>query len=213
MYRYKILPLLSVLMVGGCATTGTVNPGATLLSGLAEYQGEMQKASKSSSSWPERQHAAGMLKIVITSTVGESPEFYRLVDLDARKREFIVTLRDGSVRPDRQREMKEELAQMEEEIATLKPLVRAQLGAVSMGGEAQQRFESVATLGLLNLALDKFSANSVRGIEAPSTKVDEFLVTDLGSFATVRGADGRTHRCALFAAPENAAGMRCDAIK
>ena len=57
--------------------------------------------------WPERQRAGGTLKTTITATVGGSPEFYRLVDLDIRKREFIVTMRETSVRPDRVKEMNE----------------------------------------------------------------------------------------------------------
>jgi hypothetical protein len=213
MISCRTLAVIVLLMVCGCSTSGTVSPGATLLSGLTEYQGEMQHAGNSPARWPDRQRAGGMLKTIITATVGGSPEFYRLVDLDVRKREFIITMRDASVRPDREQEMKDELVKMDEEIAALKPIVRAQLAVMPMGGESQQQLESVATLGLLSLALDQFSSSGVHGPDAPSTKVGQFLVTDLGSFVTVRAADGQIHRCALFGIAEEGAGMRCEAIR
>ena len=204
---------MALLMLCGCSTAGSFSSGATLLSGLGEYQEEMQQAGSSPTRWPDRQRAGGTLKTIITATVGGSREFYRLVDLDVRKREFIITMRDGSVRPDREREMKDELVKMDEEIAELKPIVRAQLAVMPMGGELQQHLESVAILGLLTLALDQFSTSGVHGPDAPSTKVGEFLVTDLGSFATVRAADGQTHRCSLFGIADEGAGMRCEAVK
>ena len=97
------------------------------MSGLTQYQGEMQRIGSSASRWPERQRVGGALKTTITTTVGGSAEFYRLVDLDIRKREFIVTMRETSVRPDRIKEMNDELAQMNDEIEALKPVVRTQL--------------------------------------------------------------------------------------
>jgi hypothetical protein len=73
----------------------------------------MRRIGNSPESWPARQRAAGTLKTTVTATVGGSAEFFRLVDLDVRKREFIVTLRDGSVRADRMQEMKDELIKMD----------------------------------------------------------------------------------------------------
>jgi hypothetical protein len=213
MNQCKTLALLSLLMLCGCATTGTVSPGATLLSGLNEYQEELQHVGNSPQRWPDRQRAAGALKTVITATVGGSPQFYRLVDLDIRKREFIITLRDGSVRPDRMQEMKDELVQMDEEILRLKAMVRSQIEALPLAGDLQQRVEKVATLGMLTLAVDKFSTDSSRGLNTASTRIDQYLVTDLGPFATVRAADGQTHRCALFGIAEEGAEMRCEALK
>ena len=64
---------------------------------------------------------------MITAIIGASPEFYRLVDLDLRKREFNITLRQSNVRPERVKEMTDELAQMDEEIAALKPVIKTQL--------------------------------------------------------------------------------------
>lgn len=207
----KTLALLFLLMLCGCST-GTVSPGATLLSGLTEYQGEMQRVASSPERWPERQRAGGVLKLLITATVGGSTEFHRLVDLDVRKREFIITMREG-VRADRMQEMKDELVKMDEEIAGLKPIVRSQVAVLPLHGDSQQRVENVATLGLLNLAVDRFSSAGARGLEAPSTKVDQYVITDLGSFATVRSPDGQTHRCTIYSIPDEGAGIKCEPVK
>jgi hypothetical protein len=210
--KRNILSSLCLSLLCGCST-GALTPGATLLSGITEYQGEMQRIGNSPQHWPARQRAGGMLKTVVTATVGGSAEFFRLVDLDVRKREFTITMRDGSVRTDRMQEMKDELIKMDEEIVVLKPVIRSQVAALPVRGEAQQQVESVATLGLLNLAVDGFSSASPRGFEAPSTNVDQYLITDLGSFATVRGPDGQTHRCAIYDVPEEGAGIRCEPAK
>lgn len=208
------LPLLFFLVMGisGCATgTARISAGATLLSGLSQYQGDMQRMGGSTERWPDRQRAADTLKTIITATVGASPEFYRLVDLDVKKREFILTLRKTSVRPDRSREMNEELAQMNEEIAALKPVIRTQLAAIRMQSDPEERVEGAALHGLLSLTLDGFSSNGVRaGVEARSTRVGRFVVTDLGGFAAVRAPDGQTFHCILFGVAEEGAGIKCD---
>src|SRR5688572_23451914 len=137
------LALLFLIGIGlsGCSTTN-LTPGATLLSGLTQYQGEMQRIGSSASRWPERQRVGGALKTTITTTVGGSAEFYRLVDLDIRKREFIVTMRETSVRPDRIKEMNDELVQMNDEIAALKPVVRTQLASLRVESEPNQQIEA-----------------------------------------------------------------------
>ena len=204
--------LLFGILIGisGCATV-TYTPNATLLFGLAQYQGEMQRLINSSTRWPERQRAGGTLKTIITVTIGRSPEFYRLVDLDIRKREFVLTMRDTSLRPDRVKEMTDELVQMDDEIAALKPVIRTQLAAPRIESEPGQRIEDAATRGMLSLALDGFSANSTaRGFEAPSTKVGPLVVTDLGSFSMVRTPEGHMFRCFLFGVPEEGAGVKCE---
>jgi hypothetical protein len=209
------LVLLLCILIGmsGCSTA-TYTPGATLLSGLTEYQGEMQRLSGSATRWPERQRAGGTLKTIITATVGASGEFYRLVDLDIRKREFIVTMRETSLRPDRIKEMTEELAQMNDEIGALKPVIRTQLSALPVQSEPNQRVEEAATRGLLSLALDGFSSNgATRGFEAPSTKVGQFIVTDHGAFSAVRAPDGQMFRCFLFGVAEEGAGIKCESVK
>jgi hypothetical protein len=210
----KIKPMLLVLLigVGGCVSSAHT-PGATLLLGLQRYQGEMQRVGSSTSRWPERQQLGGELKTVITATVGESAEFYRLVDLDVRKREFTITMREISLRPDRLAEMKDELIKMNEEVAALKPIIRGQTAVLPVQKDAQQRVEGVATAGLLNLALDAFSSNRASGLETPSTKIDQYVVTDLGSFSTVRTPEGQTFRCALFRVPDEGAGIKCEPIK
>ncbi len=210
--KRKIFASLCLSLLCGCST-GSFTPGATLLSGITQYRSEMQRIGNSPERWPERQRTGGTLKTVVSATVGGSGEFFRLVDLDVKKREFTITMRDGSVRADRMQEMKDELIKMDEEIASLKPVVRSQLAVLPLRGEAQQQVESVATLGLLNLAVDGFSSGSPRGLDAPSTQVDQYLVTDLGSFATVRGPDGQTHRCSIYDVPDEGAGIRCETVK
>lgn len=202
------------ISLAGCATQPTISPGATLLAGLTQYQGEMQRVGGSVSRWPERQRAAGSLKTIVTATVGGSPEFYRLIDLDLRKKEFVATLRETSVRPERAREMTEELAQINDEIAALKSVIRTQLAALNFRAESDEGVEEAAARGLISLALDGFSSNgSARGLAAPSTKVGHFVITDMGSFATVRARDGQSFRCYLVGAPEEGAGMKCEALR
>lgn len=213
MMTAKILTLLLFATLCGCTTGGTITPGATLLSGISQYQVDMQSAGNSLDRWPNRQRAGGVLKTIITATVGSSREFYRLVDLDVRKREFIITMRDGSVRADRMQEMQEELVKMDEEIAALKPIVRSQVAAILVQGESQSRIESAAASGLLDLAVQEFSVGKRQGPDAPATVIDQYIVTDLGSFATVRGADGQIHRCTIYSIPDEGGSVKCEAIK
>jgi len=203
--------LLLAFAFSGCSTPNVSRSG-TLLSSLTDYQLDMQSIS-SSSRWPERQRVAGTLKTVITGTVGASPEFYRLVDLDLRKREFTATMRDTNLRPDRLREMQDELVAMDEEIAALKPVVKTQLTAVASHSPGDP-IENAATLGLLGMAVDNFSVTGrARGPEAPSTRVGQFLVTDLGTFSTVRTPEGQSYRCNVFSLPEEGGGIRCQPVR
>jgi hypothetical protein len=203
--------LLLAFAFSGCSTPNVSRSG-TLLSSLTDYQLDMQSIS-SSSRWPERQRVAGTLKTVITGTVGASPEFYRLVDLDLRKREFTATMRDTNLRPDRLREMQDELVAMDEEIAALKPVVKTQLTAVASHSPGDP-IENAATLGLLGMAVDNFSVTGrARGPEAPSTRVGQFLVTDLGTFSTVRTPEGQSYRCNVFSVPEEGGGIRCQPVR
>jgi len=135
------------------------------------------------------------------------------VDVDLRKREFMITMRETSLRPDRLEEMKDELVKMNQEVAALKPIIRAETAVLPVQRDAQQRIEGVATVGLLNLTLDSFSSNRASAIETPSTKVDQYVVTDLGLFSTVRTPEGQTFRCALFGVPDEGAGIKCEPIK
>ena len=211
MTNLSLVLLLVLFVFSGCSTPNVSRSG-TLLSGLTQYQGDMNLVSNSSR-WPERQRAAGTLKTVILGTMGASPEFYRLVDLDLRKREFIATMRDTNLRPDRLREMQDEMIFMEDEIAALKPVVKTQLMAVA-SHEQGNPIENAATLGLLGMAIDNFSATGrPRGPEAPSTRVGQFLVTDLGTFSTVRTPEGQSYRCNVFSVPEEGGGIMCEALR
>jgi len=200
------------MLLGGCATQ-SYTPGATLLSGFDSYKGEMQHLGNSLDRWPDRQRAAGTFKTVALATGAGSREFSRLIDLDLRKREFTITLRNGSVRPERAQEMKEELVKIDEEIAALKPIVHSQIAALPLAGESQQRLESAATIGLLDLAVDNFSSTAISGFDAPSTQVDEYQITDLGSFARVRSPDGRIHRCTILGVAEEGAALHCETMQ
>jgi hypothetical protein len=196
-----------------CSASTSASRGATLLSGLKEYQGDMRSLS-SESNWPNRQRAGTTLKGIITVTVGASPEFYRLVDVDVRRREFEITMRETNVSAERTKEMKEELLQMNEEIAALKPVIRTQLASIRLDNQAEQSVEEVAARGLVSLALDQFSPSaSARGLEAPSTKVGQYLVTDLGSFASVRAPSGQNFRCVISGVAEEGAGMKCETVQ
>ena len=211
MMKLSIALLLAVAWLAGCSSTANISRSGTLLSGMTQYQGDMQSLNNVSR-WPERQRAAGSLKTVITRTVGASPEFYRLVDLDLRKREFTVTMRETNLRPDRLREMQDELVAMDEEIAALKPVVKTQLSAVA-NHEQGDHIENAATLGLLGMAVDSFSAPASRGAQAPSTRVGQYLVTDLGMFSTVRTSDGHSYRCDVFSVPEEGGGIKCEPVR
>lgn len=201
-----------VVALSACATSTSSSRGATLLSGLMEYQGDMRSLSGSVTRWPDRQRAGDTLKGVITVTVGASAEFYRLVDLDVRRREFEITMRETNVSAERTKEMKEELLQMSDEIAALKPVIRTQLAAIRLDHQSDGVADAAAR-GLLSLALDQFSSAGSRRLEAPSTRVGPYLVTDLGSFATVRGPNGETFRCVISGVAEEGAGMACEPLK
>lgn len=208
----RISALFLLTLLSGCAA-GTVSPGPTLLAGIKQYEAEMQSYGGSNQRWPERQRAGGSLKTAIIATVGRSREFFRLVDMDLKRREYLITLRETSVRPDRLREMNGELAEMTEEANRLKPIIKAQIAALPMAQDAQ-RLEAIASLGLLSLALDSFSSpNSAPGLDAPSVTIDQHVVTDRGAFSTVRAPGGQTYRCLLFGVEDEGAGIRCEPVK
>jgi hypothetical protein len=204
--------LVVTAMLCGCAT-GTVSLGPTLLTGMKRYEAEMQSYGGSNQRWPERQRAASSLKNVITATVGGSREFYRLVDMDLRRREYLIVMRETAIRPDRMQEIKSELAEMAAEANRLKPIVSAQIAAMPVPPEGQL-IETIATMGLLSVALDSLSwTNSARGLDAPSVTIDQYVVTDLGAFSTIRAPGGQMYRCMLFGVEDAGAGMRCEPIK
>ena len=48
---------------------------------------------------------------------------------------------------------------------------------------------------------------------ASMAPLDQYLITDLGTFATVHGPEGQTYRCMTYGIAEEGAGMQCDPIK
>src|SRR5574342_169593 len=152
--------LLSILVIlGGCAM-GPVSPGITLLAGINHYRGEMEVYGTRPERWPERQRMAELLMNTCAVTLGRSSEFNRLVELDVRKREFMIALVTLSS-AQRAREMKAELAAMNEESDALKGAVKRQVAAIPVAAqEPNRRIEEIATLGLLTLAIDGFFSTS-----------------------------------------------------
>ena len=103
---------------------------------------------------------------------------------------------------------------MNDEIGALKPVIRTQLASLRLDSQAEPAVEEAATRGLLSLALEEFSSSGRgRGLEAPSTKVGRYVVTDLGSFAIVRAPDGQSFRCVVFGIAEEGAGIKCEPAK
>jgi hypothetical protein len=157
---------------------------------------------------------AAFLKSTFTVTMGRSPEFNRLVDLDLRKREFLIAMRDSSLRSERVNEMKAELVKMNEETEGLKGVVRGQIAMTPVNAQDQnQRIEGVATIGLLTLAVDGFSSSkNPSGSSAPTTKVGPYVVTDMAGFSSVRTPEGQTYRCSTYVVAEEGAGIKCEPV-
>src|SRR5215472_4976408 len=129
-YPYRIMKLkhtlyLSLLLLLGC-TAQNVSPGATFLVGLNGYQNEMESLEHRTDPWADRQRAGESLKKTYLVAIGGSREFNRMVDLDVRRREFLITLRDSSVKPDRVKEMEIELVSMNKNVDALKEIVKDQ---------------------------------------------------------------------------------------
>jgi hypothetical protein len=202
-----LYPLL--LLCLGCASAN-VSPQMTFLIGLNHYQLEMARLESRPERWFDRQRLGESLKSAHLVTMGGSREFNQLVDLDVRKREFLITLRDSSLRAERAKEMRDELVTINRNIDDLKGLLRTQLSHVELLSEGlDQKVETVAAIGLLHLALERFSANST-----PSSprfvKIGNYLVADHGSLATVSAAEGETHRCSTILVPDKGAAIRCE---
>ena len=164
--------------------------------------------------WPDRQKAAESIKTTYVTTLGGSKEFNRLVDLDLRRREFLITLRLENVAPEREKEMKAELIRIHEQMEELKSIVKGQIARVESRDPAQPGvIETVATVGLLDLAMDSFVV-AIPPSEPPamSTRVGAYLVTDEGDLSTVRAPDGQIFRCRTTVVPDSGASIRCLAV-
>jgi hypothetical protein len=211
----KLRQGLCLLLLGlflGCAPANT-SPGATFLVGLNGYQGEMERLEDRPERWFDRQRAGDSLKKTYLATIGGSREFNRMVDLDVRRREFLITLRGSSVKPDRVKEMKEELISMNKDVEALKEIVKSQAANAELRAQQQpQQLETAATIGLINMAIDLLSSMTVpAGPNPPSTKVGSYVVSDFGNLiSTVTTAEGQTYRCATVVIPEMGAGIKCE---
>src|SRR5215510_6362292 len=211
MLKLKSVLLVSFLGFFGCSQAIT-NPGATFLVGLNGYQGEMERLESRPERWFDRQRAGDSLKKTYLVTFGGSREFNRMVELDVRRREFLITLRVSSLNPERVKEMKEELVSMNKDVDSLKEIVKSQAANVELRAQQQtQQLEVVAAIGLVNMAIDSFASMAVSsGPNPPSTKVGPFIVSDFGSlFSTVTTPEGQTYRCTTVIFPEVGAGIQC----
>jgi hypothetical protein len=211
---FKLKPALLVSFLGffGCSQANT-NPGATLLVGLNGYQDEMEKLESRPELWFDRQRAGDSLKKTYLVTFGGSREFNRMVDLDVRRREFLITLRASSLNPQRIKEMKEELVSMNKDVDSLKEIIKSQAARAELRSQQQlQQLETVAVIGLVNIAIDSFASMTVpSGPNPPSTKVGPYIVSDFGSlFSTVTTPEGQTYRCATLVFSEEGAGIKCE---
>src|SRR5215475_4868756 len=212
MLKLNHILLLSFLGFFGCSQTNT-NPGATFLVGLNGYQGEMERLESRPERWFDRQRAGDSLKKTYLVTFGGSREFNRMVDLDVRRREFLITLRASSLNQERVKEMKEELASMNKDVDSLKEIVKSQAARAELRSQQQpQQLEIVAVIGLVNIAIDSFASMTVpSGPSTPSTKVGPYVVSDFGGlFSTVTTPEGYIFRCATLVLSEEEAGIKCE---
>jgi hypothetical protein len=212
MLKPKALLYSLLLILFGCAR-GNVSPGMTFLVGLDGYQNEMQRLEGRPERWFDRQRVAESLKTTYVITVGGSREFNRMVDLDLRRREFLITMRHSSVRPERVQEMKNELVSINKDVDVLKEIVKNQVAAAELQRQKEpQLIETTAAIGLLHLALDSFSSTGVTpGPNPRAVKVGSYTVSDLGpSLSTVRTAEGQTFRCTTVLIPEQGATINCE---
>lgn len=205
--------ILSVLaLLCGCAM-GPVSPGVTLVAAINHYQDEIEMYGSRSERWPERQRMADFLKTTFAVTLGRSQEFNRLVDLDLRKREFLIALRDSPPQAARVKEMKSELVKMNEEADALKAAVKRQVAAAPPAQEPKKEIESVATTGLLSIAIDGFSsASNPTGASPQTAKVGPYLVTEVGDGAAVQTPAGQLYRCSTFVVQDEGAGIKCEPV-
>ena len=207
--KMTLFPLLLVLF--GCSTANT-NPGATFLVGLNGYQEEMEKLEERPERWFDRQRAGDALKKTYSATFGSSKEFNRMVDLDVRRREFIITLRASPVNPERAKEMKDELALMNKDLDVLKEIVKGQAANIELRAQQPQQVETFALIGLIHMAMDSFASMAIpSGPNPPSTRVGRYTVSSFdGLHSTITTPEGQTLRCKTLVYPEVGASIKCE---
>lgn len=185
------------LLLFGCGSP-IVSPGMTFIQRLDQYREEVSLLEDKPDRWPYRQGLAERLKAQYALTFGRSVEFNRIADLEYRRKEFEITLRNPSLNPERAREIREELVQINKAMAELKGAVEAQIAKAEWEAprDEPQQIEPIAAIGLLTMAIDKFISPAIPSQTFhPSTKVGEYLVADHGSFSTVKTPEGRIYNC------------------
>ena len=211
MKTYKIRYLFLLLILGACSSR-SVSPGMTLLTGLNGYHDEMERLEGQEARWPERQKVGNTIRATFLMTMGGSKEFNRLVELDVKRREYLIALRANSLRPDRAAEVKQELVGIDSDIDALTTIVKGQVAARSTSqpqAEPQQVIEGVATVGLLTMAIDNFSPNGARDVVVPTINVGGYTVVDQKTFTLVKTPQGQTFQCTTVLVQEEGAGITC----
>jgi hypothetical protein len=206
---------LFFLMILSACSSKTTSPGMTLLTGLNGYHGEMERLGGQEARWPERQKVGNTIRTTFLMTMGGSKEFNRLVELDVKRREYLIALRANSLRPDRAAEVKQELVGIDADIDALTTVVKGQVAARSTSqpqSEPQQVIESVATVGLLTMAIDNFSPNGARDLAVPSINVGGYTVMDQKNLTFVKTPQGQTFQCTTVLVQEEGAGINCGAL-
>jgi hypothetical protein len=211
MKTYKTRYLFLLLILGACSSK-SVSPGMTLVTGLNGYHDEMERLEAQEARWPERQKVGNTIRTTFLMTMGGSKEFNRLVELDVKRREYLIVLRTNSLRPDRVAEVKQELVGINSDIDALTTIVKGQVAARSTSqpqAEPQQMVESVATVGLLTMAIDTFSPNGAADVAVPSINVGGYTVIDQKNFTLVKTPQGQTFQCTTVLVQEEGAGINC----
>ena len=211
MKTYKTRYLFLLLILGACSSK-SVSPGMTLVAGLNGYHDEMERLEAQEARWPERQKVGNTIRTTFLMTMGGSKEFNRLVELDVKRREYLIVLRANSLRPDRVAEVKQELVGINSDIDALTTIVKGQVAARSTSqpqAEPQQMVESVATVGLLSMAIDTFSPNGAADVAVPSINVGGYTVIDQKNFTLVKTPQGQTFQCTTVLVQEEGAGINC----
>lgn len=212
MKRYKVHYLVFLIILSACSTKST-SPGMTLLTGLTGYHEEMERLEGQAARWPDRQRLGNTIKTTYLMTMGGSKEFNRLVELDVKRREYLIALRANALRPDRAAEVNQELIKIDEEIDTLSGLIKGQITRQTMSDpEPQKLIEGVATVGLLSMAIDNFSQSLPQDVSVPTAMVAGYTVIDQKNIAIVKTPEGQTFRCTTSLVQEEGAGIDCAAL-
>lgn len=212
MKSYHVAYLFFLIILSACSTKST-SPGLTLLTGLTGYHEEMERLEGQVARWPDRQRLGSTIKSTYLMTMGGSKEFNRLVELDVKRREYLIALRANSLRPNRAAEVRQELVELNTEIDALSALVKGQITRQTISDPNPKGvIEGVATVGLLSLAIDSFSPSMAQDVSLPTTNVGGYTVIDQKNIAIVKTPQGETFRCVTILVQEEGAGIDCVAL-